>query len=134
MPRSPSEAFDVPPEVRALAEKSVEQVRQAFEGVMSAAHRTVSSIEGQAELASKNARDAGRTAVTFAKHNIGSSFDLLQRLARARDLDEVLRLQGDYIKTQMQALADQAKTIGEQTTEAAEQTTEAAKEALRRKH
>ncbi len=42
-----SDRFEVPPEMRALAEKSVEQARQAFDGFISAAHQAVSAFEGQ---------------------------------------------------------------------------------------
>ncbi len=41
-----TERFEIPPEMRALAEKSVEQARQAFDGFISAAHRAVSAFEG----------------------------------------------------------------------------------------
>ena len=44
--------------------------------------------------------------MTFAEHNIATSFELAQRLVRAKDVEEVLKLQADYIKTQMQALTD----------------------------
>src|SRR6267142_977998 len=48
-----TERFEIPPEMRAFAEKSVEQARQAFDGFISAAHRAVTTFEGQAESARK---------------------------------------------------------------------------------
>jgi hypothetical protein len=42
--------------MRAFAEKSVEQARQAFDGFISAAHNAVAAFEGQAETARKGAR------------------------------------------------------------------------------
>src|SRR5580704_14389345 len=41
MAKNPAEQFEIPPEMRAVAEKSVEQAKQAFEGYLAAAHRTV---------------------------------------------------------------------------------------------
>jgi hypothetical protein len=38
---------------------------------------------------------------------------------RARDIQEVLRLQADYIKRQMQAFTEQARELGESTSKAA---------------
>jgi len=114
-----NENFEVPPEMRAFAEKSVEQAKQAFEGFISAAHRTVSTFEGQAETARKGAKDLGEKAMAFAERNITSSFEFAQKLVRAKDIDEILKLQADYIKTEMGVLTDQAKELGERTSRAA---------------
>jgi len=38
---------------------------------------------------------------------------------RARDVQDVLRLQADYIKRQMQVLTEQATELGERTSKAA---------------
>jgi phasin len=105
--------FQIPPEMRALAEKSVEQAKQAVEGFISAAHRTVSVLEGQAETARKGAKDVGGKAMEFAERNITSSFDFAQKLVRAKDVQEMLELQASYIKTQMQVLAEQAKELSQ---------------------
>jgi phasin len=107
--------FQIPPEMRALAEKSVEQAKQAVEGFISAAHRTVSVLEGQAETARKGAKDVGGKAMEFAERNITSSFDFAQKLVRAKDVQEMLELQASYIKTQMQVLAEQAKELSQST-------------------
>src|ERR1700682_6247905 len=109
------EQFQVPPEMRALAEKSVEQAKQAIEGFISEAHRMVSVLEGQAETARKGAKDVSEKAMDFAEKNITSSFDFAQKLVRAKDVQEMLELQTTYIKTQMQVLADQAKELGQST-------------------
>jgi hypothetical protein len=50
--------------------------------------------------------------VTFAEQNIASSFELAQQLVRARDLQEVLKLQADYIQRQLQVFAEQARGLG----------------------
>jgi phasin len=108
-----AEAFQIPPEMRAMAEKSVEQAKQAIEGFISAAHRTVSTLEGQAETARKGAKDVGGKAMEFAERNITSSFDFAQKLVRAKDVQEMLELQTSFIKSQMQVLAEQAKELGQ---------------------
>lgn len=105
--------------MRAFAEKSVEQARQAFDGFISAAHQTMSAFEGQAETARKGARDVTEKAMTFAEQNITSAFAFAQDLVRAKDMQDVLRLQAEYIQRQMQALTEQAKELGESTSKAA---------------
>ncbi len=115
MSMNTAEPFQIPPEMRALAEKSVEQAKQAFDGFITAAHRTVSTFEGQAEAARKGAKDVGERAMDFAEQNIASSFDFAQKLVRAKDVREMLELQASYVRTQMQALAEQARELGQTT-------------------
>src|SRR5260370_18179493 len=122
MTMAASDRFEVPPEMRALAEKSVEQARQAFDGFISAAHQAVSAFEGHAETARKGARDVTEKAMTCAERNITSAFEFAQELVRAKDMQDVLRLQADYIQRQMQALTEQAKELGKSTSKAAKDT------------
>ena len=110
-----AEQFQIPPEMRAIAEKSVAQAKQAVEGFISAAQRTASALEGQAETARKGAKDVGGKAMSFVEQNITTSFDFAQKLVRAKDVQEMLELQASYIKTQMQALSEQAKELGQST-------------------
>ena len=70
--------FEIPPEMRAFAEKSVEQARQAFE--------------------------------------------LGEQLVKANDIQEVMKLQADYIKRQLQVFSEQARELGESAGSAARDT------------
>ena len=108
-----AEQFQIPPEMRAIAERSVEQAKQAVEGFISAAQRTVSALEGQAETARKGAKDVSGKAMGFVEQNVATSFDFAQKLVRAKDLQEMLELQATFIRTQMQALSEQAKELGQ---------------------
>jgi phasin len=108
-----AEQFQIPPEMRAIAEKSVEQAKQAIEGFLAAAQNTVSAIEGQAETARKGAKDVSLKTMDFAERNIANSFDFAQKLIRAKDMQEMLELQASYVRTQMQVLAEQAKELGQ---------------------
>ena len=113
--------FEIPPEMRAFAEKSVEQAKQAFDGFISAAHHAVNTIEGQAQTARQGAKDVAEKAITFAEQNVASSFEFAQQLVRAKDIQDVMKLQADYIKRQMQAFNEQAKELGESTSKAAKE-------------
>ena len=118
-----ADRFEIPPEMRSFAEKSVEQARQAFDGFISAAHKAVSTFEGQAETARKGAKDVTEKAMTFAERNIATSFEFWQQLVRAKDVQDVLKLQADYVRTQMQTLSEQAKELGESSSKAARDAT-----------
>jgi len=118
-----ADRFELPPDMKAFAEKSVEQAKQAFDGFINAAHQAVSTLEGQTETARQSARDVTAKAMTFAQKNIASSFEFMQKLVQAKDFQEVLKLQTDYVQTQMQVLTEQAKELGESTAKAAKDAT-----------
>ena len=104
--------FAVPPEMRALAEKSVEQARKAFDGFVSAAEKAAGGIGQNATAARAGAQDVAQKAMSFAEQNVASSFDLAQKLVAARDLNEVVKLHADYVRKQMEELARQAQELG----------------------
>ena len=108
-----ADRFEIPQEMRAFAEKSVEQAKQAVDGFISAAHNAMSALEGHAESARKGAKHVTEKAMNFAEQNVASAFDFAQRLVRAKDVQEVMRLQAEYMRSQTQALAEQAKELGE---------------------
>jgi phasin len=116
---TPTDRFEIPPEMRAFAEKSVEQARQAFDGFISAAQNAVSALENHAATARKGAKDVTDKAMSFAEQNVDASFDLAQQLVRAKDVQEMVKLQLDYINRQMQALTEQARELGESAGKAA---------------
>jgi phasin len=99
--------FQVSADMRAIAEKSVEQARQAFNGFIGAAHRAADMF---GETAGKGAKDIAEKAMTFAEKDIALSFEFARNLVRAHDVQDVLKLQADYVKAQMQLFSEQART------------------------
>ena len=115
--------FEMPADMRVFAERSVEQAKQAFDGFISAAHQAVNAFEGQAESARKGARQVTEKAMGFAEKNITNSFEFAQQLVRAKDVQEVLKLQADFMRGQMQVLAEQVRELGETAGKAASEAT-----------
>jgi phasin len=106
--------FEVPPQMREFAEKSVEQAKQAFDSFVAAAQHAVSTAETQAATARSGAKEAGELAMSFAERNITASFDFAQKLLQAKDAQEVLALHRDYVSGQMATLTEQAKQLSQQ--------------------
>jgi len=109
------EIFEVPAEMRAFAEKSVAQAKTAFDGFISAAQQAADRVQESTSTAQTGARDMARVAMGFAERNVASSFDFAQQLVHAKDAREVMSLHADYVKKQMDALAEQAKELGQRT-------------------
>ena len=105
--------FAVPPEMRAIAEKSVEQARKAFDGFVSAAEQATAGLEQRAKAARSGATDVAQKAMSFAEQNVANSFDLAQKLVAAKDISEVVQLHADYVRKQMDVLARQAEELSQ---------------------
>jgi len=113
MAKDPFEPFAVPPEVRAFAENSVTQARQAFEGFVMAANKAVGQFQGQAEAAQSGATEIAHKSIAYAEQNVAATFDFAQKLMNAKNAAEVLGLQSDYLGRQMQALSSQIQELGQ---------------------
>jgi phasin len=122
MAKDPMSSFEIPAEMRRLAETSVAQAKQAFDGFISAAQQAVSRVENQSAAAQAGATDMSRKAMAFASQNMAASFAFAQRLAQARDVEEVMRLQADFLRSQMQAYSQQAQELGASFTQVASDT------------
>jgi phasin len=119
MAKDPMSNFEIPTEMRQVAEKSLEEARKAFDGFIAAAQRAATDIERHATAARAGAKDVGKKALEFAEQNVATSFEFAQKLARAKNVEEMTRLQAEFVKAQMNVLSDQAKELGETATAAA---------------
>lgn len=105
--------FEIPEEMKALAEKSVEQARQAFDSFVAATRHAISTTETQAASAQAGVKEVGALTLRFAERNVAASFEHAQNLMRANDLQEMLTLHADYTKRQIATLGEQAKELSE---------------------
>ena len=111
--------FDVPTQMRQFAEQSVEQAKKAMDGFLTAAQKTTAALETQASTAQSGAKDMRDKVMTLAEQNINNSFEFAQKLVRAKDIQEVMALQQEFLKAQMQAMQAQTKDLGMAATKAA---------------
>ena len=111
--------FDVPTQMRQFAEQSVEQAKKAVDGFLTAAQKTAAALETQATTAQSGAKDVREKVMGFAEQNIANSFEFAQKLVRAKDVQEVLALQQEFLRSQMAAMQTQAKDLGSAAQKAA---------------
>ena len=119
MANDPFNNFEVPTQMRQFAEQSLEQARKAVDGFLNQAQKAVTTVETQANAAQSNAKDMGQKAMGFAEQNIANSFECAQKLVRAKDIQEVMALQQEYLQSQMKAMSEQAKDLGSTASKAA---------------
>jgi phasin len=111
--------FEIPKEMRSMAEASFDQARKAFEKFVSAAQATAGSIEEKGATVRAGAKDISAKAISYAEKNVQASLDYAQSLLQAKDLTEIMRLHSEYVQAQMRSLAEQASEMGQIVSRAA---------------
>ncbi len=104
--------YEIPNEMRDFAEKSVEQARKAFDGFLGAASKAVTATESQTASVQANSREMAQKAIGYAEQNISASFEFAQKMVRAKDVQELMQIQADYMKSQMATMQTQLQEVG----------------------
>jgi len=113
--------------VRVAAESTLTQARQAVDQYMREATRIHGAVEASAEAAQSGRREINRKAIEYAERNVNAAFDFAQQLVRAKDTTEIVQLQQEFLRHQVEQMNSQLKELGQHAT----QTTRSATEALR---
>ena len=111
--------FEIPKEMRSMAEASFEQARKGCEKFLTGAQATAGSIAERSETVRAGAKDIGAKAMSYAEKNVQASLDYAQSLLHAKDLTEVMRLHSEYVQSQMRSLTEQASEMGQIVSRAA---------------
>ena len=96
-----------------MAERSVEQAKLAFTDYGQAAQEAVSAFDQWIEASQVGAQGISKKAMKFAQRNVLSAFDFTQKIVQARDVNELIRMQTEFVQWQIQVLGEQVKDLGE---------------------
>ena len=114
-----NQPFEMPKQLRELAEKNVEQGRAAYAQFMDAMTQAMSVWStAPSNVMTSGFRDVQELAIRFAKENAEAGFALASELANAKDIQGVMTLQSRYAQTQLQSYARQAQELGRLMAEA----------------
>ena len=111
--------FEIPKEVRSMAEASLEQARKSFDKFLADAQQAAGSLEERGATMRAGAKDISSKVVSYAEKNVQASLDYAERLLKAKDLPEVMKLHSEYVQAQMRSLAEQASEMGQIVSRAA---------------
>jgi phasin len=111
--------FEIPDQMRDMADKSVEQAKKALGEYLDATHQAVAKAEGSARSVRDGAAEVSRQALAFVEENVNASFDFAHRIVQARTVEEIAALQKEFLARQMAGLAEQGKSLGEMVGRAA---------------
>ena len=104
--------FQVPEEMRTMAERSITQARQALDSFLQAARRTAETMEQTTDKVQTGAKDAAQKTLSAAEQNLRASLDYAERFVRAKDLQEAAQIQSEYVRTQFEAMQTQMREVG----------------------
>jgi phasin len=107
------ERFEIPKEMRSMAEASVEQARKTLEKFLASAQEAAGSLEERGATLRAGAKDISSKAFTYAENNVKASLDYAESLVKAKDVSEVMRLHSDYVQAQIRALGQQVSEMGQ---------------------
>jgi hypothetical protein len=113
------------------------QTKQAFEETKQATERMTQSVD-ETKAQALNAADSyfdflnraissfptggtefGEKLKTFTEKNVVTTHQFVRQLGKAKDFQEVFRVQAEFMQNQMQTLTEQAKSLAEAFTKTA---------------
>ena len=116
--------FEVPEQMRALAEKGVSQARDNYAKFMDAAETHNSTIEAVFTSASKGTSAYSAKLMEFMKANTTANLDFAQELLALKSPSEALELWTAHIRKSFETLNAQAKELTELTQKVVSETAE----------
>jgi hypothetical protein len=120
--------FEIPSEIRIVAQRSIEQAKLAFDNYMRVTRDASSSFQAQVEADQVDVQALRNTTMNFIVQNMTLSFGFCQRIVQVRDAGELLRLLNDFLKSQMQTLNEQMMDLGVTLSKLAMSATESSQE------
>ncbi|MFY9875136.1 MAG: phasin family protein [Rhodomicrobium sp.] len=110
--------FEIPQQMRDLADQNIKQAHAAYEQLTDFVTKAVGAWMGAIPSPmAAGFKDFQDRAAEIAKKNAESAFALIEKMAKAQNIQEVLTLQTQFAQDQMKAFTTQTqelhKLIGE---------------------
>ena len=99
-------------DLSAVAGQTMEQARGAMENYLDFFQKSMSASPWAGTELNKKMAD-------YAQQNVATAFGFAQKLTQAKDLQDLVRIQTEFLQTQMKSLTEQAKDLSETATKAA---------------
>jgi phasin len=103
--------FEIPSTVREIAGRSVEQAKDAYGRFVDAAKQAQDMVAKSTDVMTTGAKEMNEKVSSFTETNARAAFEVASRLAQARDVKEVLEIQTQFARSQMEAYAQQAQEL-----------------------
>ena len=104
---------EIPADVSAFAQKSVDQAQVAFEKATDIAHSNVQVLDAAASACKARFADLQMKAMEITQTNVNAGFAFARKLFAVKEPSEFFALQQDFAREQTQLLQRQAAELGE---------------------
>jgi hypothetical protein len=105
--------FEIPQELRELAEENVERARRLYLQFMDGVGQAMAAwSSGSSSVVAPGFHEVQERAVKLANQNADAAFGLAKDVAQAKDLQQLIDLQTRYVQSQMRMYADQTQEFG----------------------
>jgi len=101
----PQFKMEVPAQIKEVAEKTIDQAERGFSAFIEAANKSVSMVPNPAAAMSLK-------VLSLTDQNMKAAFDHAKKLLHAKDLQEAMQLQAEFLKAQYEAATAQLKEMG----------------------
>ena len=99
-------------DLSAIAGQTIDQARGAMENYLQFFQKSMSASPwGKMDLSEK--------IKGYAEKNVATAFEYAQKLTKATDFQDLVRIQTEFIQMQLKTLSEQARDLGETTTKGA---------------
>jgi hypothetical protein len=99
-------------DLSSVAGQTMEQARGAIENYLDFFQKSMSASPWAATELNKKMAD-------YAQQNVATALGFAQKLTQAKDLQDLVRIETEFLQTQMKSLTEQAKDLSEMVTKAA---------------
>jgi hypothetical protein len=95
-----------------------EMVAQATEQARSAMENYLSFVEKSMAASPWGKTDLSKKIKSNAEQNVVAAFEYAQKLTKAKDFQDLVSIQTEFVQMQLKSLTEQAKDLGETATKA----------------
>ncbi len=121
---------EIPADVSAFAQKSVDQAQAAFEKANDMAHSNVQLFDAAASAYKNRFADIQMKAMEITQINVNAGFAFARKLFSVKDPSEFFSLQQDFAREQAQTFQRQATEFNELSVALAKETVKPVQEGL----
>lgn len=119
--------FEIPELFRSFTEQGLNQTREAYQRIKTAAEEATDALEDSIETARVNIRDAQLKALDVAKANADATFELVRKLLATTSVADAVQLQTAFARERFEALVDYSKDVQATVTKAGTEASKPAK-------
>ena len=106
MAKDPSPLQNLNVETKQAVEQTMRQAQGAMDNYFGLLQQTMSATPW-------GKTDFGEKLKSFTEQNIATAQQHVQKLSQARNFQDIIKIQTEYMQTQLSLFADQAKQLGE---------------------